>query len=868
MEETSLTKEQNSKAENCASKIGELLTGKAKTLLSLDDLETLAKEIQQHRNILQKSGIHDVNADAKVFASEKARRATLRAVDAQYVATRDQMVNLTRKAEAKRRMEASGGIVNAMRSFISGIERQFHGSNDSLDNNVRNMETHRSESFLQSLDQEQKDLGRSGSIRNEIIQEIYEESSGNSNAAKIAKTMQTFFEMGVQGKEKYIGTIDRVKHWVPRSADSVKYIRNGGVGGEQFIEGMLKHGDLQDMVHQYYPEATEAELRQHALEFLKEAWIDVTSGREVRPYERDQTYGQRIKHTREFSFKNAEGEIWYQDNFGKGDMWASAIQKIKNDARQEVVLRDWSSNPTNMLRQIQADYVNAARENPKLSSETKYIENMFSGGALNTKNRLSSEFRAAIRNEDPNIVNNLNDYRHYKVVQRTLAGLEKISPDLADLTAHANLDSTVTAVTALQSASKLGSAVHMVADYKNIFLTELSHGRGFFDTLQTLASRIGEDYGNNKELLLRTSAGIESQLGELHRYMPGGTAGGVGRVMALNQKLQGWNMMGGVLRKDVSRIHSIDLAENLSKGYDGMNPRFRNILERYAIDDPAHINALSEVAKTHQADGNHLYFTPEMAQEAKGLSQDIRDELQRKLGTYFTGEQANSIHVHTLKMQMALEHPLGMDFQKGGVAYNMNRIVQQFMSYGIYTAQHPFQRMLHNTGSPMENWGDAARILPLSVGLGYLALSLKNLATGKQPLPVEKEHLLETIMHSGAYGGFTGAYQDLLLDRMQKHAQAGILESIGGPAGGELSKILHGEMLHKDYWSLSNAERTVLDNAPFVNLHVFRMANAYLWRNRLDEMLDPGHGERMARYAEKAGTPYFTLTSPESYAGK
>jgi hypothetical protein len=385
-------------------------------------------------------------------------------------------------------------------------------------------------------------------------------------------------------------------------------------------------------------------------------------------------------------------------------------------------------------------------------------------------------------------------------------------------------------------------------------------------SMENLAQSIRSDLRNNPEALAKLAGGIESHLGEVHRVMPGGVNGKVGRIASFGQKLQGWELLGKEYRRDAAFINELHLREQLEKGFDGMDSRFKNLMERYGVDERA-ISGLSDVAKNQTEEGNRIYFTPELAQEMKGFPQAEKDAIQQKLQSYYVGEMVNMMHSSTLKTQMALEQPFGMKFQSGSLAYNANRIFQQFANYSIYSWKHPVQRLLHNTGTPLENLGSAVPRMLTAAGLGYLSLSLGSMAKGKEPLPVDSEHWLHTVGHSLSYGGFLGVYYDDLLDRLQRHTEGGMAEHLGGPLVGKTWKLMNGEMLKKDYWSLNNAEQTVLNNAPFINLDLFRLANNYMWRNQLENMLDPGRAARMEKYAKKAGTPYFSWAKPSIQFG-
>jgi hypothetical protein len=315
------------------------------------------------------------------------------------------------------------------------------------------------------------------------------------------------------------------------------------------------------------------------------------------------------------------------------------------------------------------------------------------------------------------------------------------------------------------------------------------------------------------------------------------------------------------MRRWVSYLHNTDLAENLHKGFDDAAPRFKNLIQNYGVTE-SEFRALTDVAKGEN--GHPTFFTPDMAQYAKGLSQAEKDVLQRKLGSYYTGEAANAMMTHTIRMQMSLQNPFGANWERGSIPYELNRVLMQFWSWGLWAWKNPTNRLLGEGGiTGTERAADIAKMATIGTLLGYSTLSLKAMAVGKQPLSLDKEHAWTTFSHSAAYGGVTGPVGDLIFDRWQRHTQGGLVEKAAGPITSEVANIM--AMGKKNYWTLSNAEREVMNNAPFVNLHMFKLGLQMMGRWQLEEMLNPGHAKKLEEYAEKDGSPYFSWAKPTKF---
>jgi hypothetical protein len=164
-------------------------------------------------------------------------------------------------------------------------------------------------------------------------------------------------------------------------------------------------------------------------------------------------------------------------------------------------------------------------------------------------------------------------------------------------------------------------------------------------------------------------------------------------------------------------------------------------------------------------------------------------------------------------------------------------------------------------------WG-ATHMLAASMAMGYAAMSLKDLAKGRNPREPGATPAIAALMQGGGLGIF-GDYLFGEFDRMGHN----FAETAAGPVLGE------GIGTALDLWNRikSNAEasidgdtskrqdlgpellRTAINNAPVVNMFPLRMALDHLILFQMQEQMSPGYLRRYERTVEQKNHQTFWL---------
>ena len=159
-----------------------------------------------------------------------------------------------------------------------------------------------------------------------------------------------------------------------------------------------------------------------------------------------------------------------------------------------------------------------------------------------------------------------------------------------------------------------------------------------------------------------------------------------------------------------------------------------------------------------------------------------------------------------------------------------------------------------------EGTWEMGRFLATSTLMGYLGMTMKDLAKGKEPqIPDSPEATARVMLQAMAEGGGAGIWGDYLFMQAEARFGAGPLESLLGPTWSKVSTgydLLSGVATGDP--SAARALNFLISNTPGQNLFYARTALDYLFLYRLQEMVNPGVLKRRERRLKKEkGQEYF-----------
>lgn len=554
----------------------------------------------------------------------------------------------------------------------------------------------------------------------------------------------------------------------------------------------------------------------------------------------------KLSESRVLHFRDAEGWLDYQRQFGSGSVLQQMLQSFDRAARQEAIMDRWGTNPAAAFRDdiryfnetnrdIQPDAVDKLNDK---ETEIQILFDMLDGKANRPVNKWWAQLSADVRTNE------------------SMAKLGMV--------AFTHLGSSVT-----KAAELRYQGVGIFERYAN-FLESLFAGRGS---------------GEVKELADLLHAGVEGIHGSiLNRFAPDDTRPGTLSKLANKYfSLTGLTWLIDAQKAGSERVISRMLGRLIETRFDALPAEIQRGLSLYDIN-PAEWEAVRS-APGHFAIGDRTFLTPDAATRAdqatiaeawKARRNDLRSAASGRLGGAIKDREPTMPEADAYRDDLALRlHAYMHDIADRGIitpgigdralmtgglppgipAGEALRFVSQFKLWGIAAVRQGLGRELYGGG------GAISGVIQLAIGaaiMGYITMTLKNLAMGLTPRPPNSGATWAAAMMQG--GGF-GILGDFLFGEYSRFG-GGLGDTLLGPVFGqsttELMNIWN-EMKDGRYRDIApEASRLITNNLPFVNLFYTRAALNYLFLHSLQEAMNPGYLRRAERrLKERTGQTYF-----------
>ena len=333
------------------------------------------------------------------------------------------------------------------------------------------------------------------------------------------------------------------------------------------------------------------------------------------------------------------------------------------------------------------------------------------------------------------------------------------------------------------------------------------------------------------------------------RFLAGGTVPGlISQGANAMFHLNGMNMWTNMLRDGYASMVSHDLAKNLSKNFNELNPRLKNNLVEYGFTENdwkelKKIGSFNAQKYNKKAKNWENFITSDWIEERGGSK-----ALGRKLDQFYVRESRLAIPEADAsdRVMMYGNHDRGDPWDV------TRRLFFQFRTHQVNMARNLYPRMFE-IGLP-----SIIHVIP-ALGLGYTAMALKNLASGKEPPDHDSPDLLKDVFVQSGIAPLIG---DFLAGEYANYNH-NIDESIGGHAYSKFKDF--GEMfvgLSTGNKDASDAWKFLRYNTPFGNLFYTEAAINYSLFYGLMESLNPGYTSNMVSRAEGQGTEF--IINPNS----
>jgi hypothetical protein len=569
--------------------------------------------------------------------------------------------------------------------------------------------------------------------------------------------------------------------------------------------------------------------------FLDRVWTDIVSGfrassGEAHPDDLDgftppPSLARKLSRPRVLHFENAEAWLAYNRQFGSGSLFQSHLSFLSRAARAEALMRRFGPSPEAAFKAESDRLVEEARNRGDVAG-VNGLQSLRRQGEFDQLTG-AAEMPASIR-------------------------VATVSRFMRSWTQMAKLGGML-----FSSVTDLGNGSQALA---RAGVARLKAYQGLVASVANIPDSVVRD-----EVANLVGEGARAVAGDIaaHFQAPDSNMGMMFKAQRVFYRINGFQFWAARLRRGAATIMARHLGERADLDWRGLEPATRGHLERYGVDEGAW-----NLVRAHAVDidGGRV-ITPDIAERIEdgqalaawgstkrtapegGYSaldiEDARRELMLRLQAYFT----DTIDTAMTEPRARERAMLRLGTRTGTALGTALELFMQFKSFPLtMITRHlgPAVNQIRAQGQ----WAPFLHLLASTTALGFVAMSLKDLARGLKPQPLEDEEgnpNLALFLRAFVQGGGAGLYGDFLFgdyDRFGRSAWA----ALGGPTIGESERLLRlkTQLLEGDAGEAgANAARLAIDNIPFLNLFYTRFALNYLFLYQLQEEISPGYLERM-----------------------
>lgn len=869
------------KFDKCISEIAEL-TGKE---LSEGEKKEVAKTVGQ---LIEKFNAGEIVGDLTEALMPILDNYIKDLKTAALIEKRNAAFNVLRRTEAKNYLTNIWGddLAQGVRSMFQGSLTPRQGSRNSLDVSVVHKKNQYKMGLTSRLAKEGVlDYAQSGKFDAEIFTAMYELSKKvpdnnvisklPAEALSVGKAINDSLEIARLEANKYGANIKKLEGRVLKRTHDPDKIGQAAGKDKPFNDPSHRKAWV-DFVSQRIdwdrsmPELPEAK-RMKALEDLYNRFV---SGNHMNLEKMDGTptgfkgvanIGKKMSHERSIHFKTSAMEYEYYKAFSKGDtLLGNAIRELDFDGTNVAVMQKFGPNAkANMDRvvdELLVELRNQGKATEAMDLKEEYdsiskstwpiITNEINAVALGTWGKFSTIVRKSQRASDlmmaaisatgdflsvagsSRYANNRTMGEYFSSLGKTITNVfgnfKKITPEMMDFAKASSilLDTTMpTSASIFEADMKDAGGISKFLDWVFKF-----NGIQFLQDRIRLASVLiqGEKYA--------------SYIGKTFDDLPAGTQSWFKQFDISSQE---WDLLRGMELKEGNGLKYlvVDTIDDIPL------EKFNNLESvKYAKNkEAAQLKARENLKDKFGRSNQDLAAMS--ATEASAADQRIITWGGTRAGTP-SGEIARHIMMYKSFMVTLMRKHLGREVY----GYSEHR--------GSLT-----KMMLDSFTDKSKGGGFLAAMIPSSIALGYVNMTLKEMLKGKAPREAEDMKDVGKIMAASlAQSGSMGIYGDFFFGDMKSRFGRSAIETIAGPTVGRAGEVIDifgslRDLPFSDDYS-KDVEKTRnklinfgLNNAPGVsslkNHFATKLAFDYMITYNLHEMMNPGYLKKMEKKLKK-----------------
>jgi hypothetical protein len=342
--------------------------------------------------------------------------------------------------------------------------------------------------------------------------------------------------------------------------------------------------------------------------------------------------------------------------------------------------------------------------------------------------------------------------------------------------------------------------------------------------------------------------GIDTLLGDVANRLGADDllSGRMARAVNTFYKWNGLAYWTDSMKRTAGLMLSSNLADNAARSFDQLPGLLQATLRRYGIEDAEWNQIRASPQRT--ADGT-AYLLP----EAVGAQ-----DASRKLAAYYADQVREGMTEQTAGVRALVS----WNQQPGTPAGEAVRLMMQFKTFVTTYMTRTMGREFRRDGMDA---GGIAHLVVATTALGYLSMTLKELAKGRQPRePEDAADYRRLLTAAMVQGGGLGIYGDFLFGEANRFG-GGIIATLAGPSAGTLegmTKLFSAARGEGNF--AAEAIRLGVNHTPFVNLFYTRLALDHAILFRMQEWANPGYLQRMEARTQRENNQTFWLRPTEA----
>lgn len=770
---------------------------------------------------------------------QAAEELTNQMKEARLIKRREQLLNddKVRQIAAYVKREFDDNPAEGIEAKMMGVAKNREGARDGAAQMQRALENEYFGGLIYDLEAAGlKKLFTSNAMEQDVARALWALDQGKKidvapEAQKLAEIIRKWQEKTRLDQNKEGAWIGNLEDYITRQSHDYTLIRKAG--------GLALKADDPGHFHAWRdyirPLLDQNRVRTDD-DFLKEVYNGLVSGDHLKTgddasgaFTGPRNIAKSVSAERVLHFKDADSWLSYNERFGMGSLSESVTRSLDYAAQNAGLMRTFGTNPRAVLARVADDIAAGLRDTP---------------------NKLRA-FNEEIKRLE----------RKMSYLDGTTAVAENAT--LAEWSSAARVFQNMTKLP-MMLLSQFSDLATFASDVK--FAT----GKSWLGGIQDAVVGLGVDMPPAERAKMMSQIGVfaDGMINDIQSKF-GGNDPVSGKMADMQQKffsLVGARWWTERMRRRAAESYSHALGLEKDKAFGELDSSMQRAMRLYSIGE-----------KEWDAIRANVRFFNE---RSFAVSEGLPDAVGRKFRSFL----ADRVDYAVLQPGAKTNYYMmwGTDIKRGTAAGEALRFIMQFKSYPIAFAERVLGREVYGRGA--NTLGEAltnkngelvglAQMVLWTTAFGYLSLTAKELAKGKEPRDVtDPEVAWKTFMASAAKGGGLGIYSDFLFGEAKRGGR-GTAETLLGPTISDFANItdmfqraIRGEDVKSD--ALRTAIQMAAGRNPYASVVVNgypRIALDYLILYRIQEEISPGYMRRMERRMEKENAQEF-MFAPSQYA--